>query len=385
MARKQPNGKDNLKAGVRKLLEDAGIDYEENVTVATKGKRSKPVKTAARKPAAKTRKGRALPSNVEIARRLDDESSDDAQGDRTDEGGGREGSVTSERGCGTQTAGGIYAMCPLSPFGQPIEYFLIDSPRLEIPPHVKPRGTSFIEDTCHECKGSGNATSSGNVIEEIARHIVGKLLNPGAMTPPPGKCGACFGSGTLTHLVDWIGENNYPSVADFIEETRLLGMSRKLSPKMDYSRLTPGSRHMMIHPRAHIVKFKDYFKAEAEFSEGANLKACPQGLPNHFQERMCARLFWQDIYGGEPLGDPRDPREVRKQLPCKAVYSGLTSLYDEGRKKESKAGRYKPAFFLWLPIQLIGVIAAPSNREKEKQAVAAAKKAHIPVRIIEEE
>jgi hypothetical protein len=166
-------------------------------------------------------------------------------------------------------------------------------------------------------------------------------------------------------------------------------MSRKLSPKMDYSRLTPGSRQMFIHPRAHIVNHKKYYKEETAFwsndTDRTPPTVCPKGQHElHETGEMCARLYWQDIYGGESLGDPRDPREVRKELPCNGRYYGLRSLFDEGRKKEAKAGRYKPAFFLWLPIQLIGVIAAPNNKEKEKESVKAAAKAHIPVKIVKE-
>ncbi len=34
-----------------------------------------------------------------------------------------------ERGCGEREQGGVYAECGLSPYGTPLEYFLIDPPR----------------------------------------------------------------------------------------------------------------------------------------------------------------------------------------------------------------------------------------------------------------
>ena len=88
------------------------------------------------------------------------------------------------------------------------------------------------------------------------------LVDP-PLTPPPGL-GAEFlankpqfwaDSATSTvHLVIWIGAEHYHYVADFVEEARRFGISRKLSPQLlaraEFARLTLNSRMILAHPHA---------------------------------------------------------------------------------------------------------------------------------------
>jgi len=94
------------------------------------------------------------------------------------------------RGCGTRCRGGLYAECGMGPNGSPVENFLMDPPVLLDFARIGviPRGTHLVE-----------------------------------------RNGA-------THLFDWIGAESYPNVADFIEEVRRFGLSRRLSPKLDFSK-----------------------------------------------------------------------------------------------------------------------------------------------------
>jgi hypothetical protein len=95
------------------------------------------------------------------------------------------------RGCGTRVKGGIYAECKLSPFGMPIEHFLID------PPNPIP--------------------------DDLGLTPVGVKL---------------FERDGVFHILDWVGSAHYKNVADFIEETRNFGASRRLSKSTDFSKLT---------------------------------------------------------------------------------------------------------------------------------------------------
>jgi hypothetical protein len=115
------------------------------------------------------------------------------------------------RGCGERTPGGIYVECGVSPVGRPFEDFLVD------PPLALPPGLGF---------------------EALAN-------KPQFWTDPDTRA---------THLVLWIGEQFYPHVADFVEEARRFGISRKLSPQLlerpEFGRLTLSSRMILAHPRA---------------------------------------------------------------------------------------------------------------------------------------
>jgi hypothetical protein len=108
------------------------------------------------------------------------------------------------RGCGdSRQAGGIYACCGLSPVGSPIENFLVDSP---IPIDKNDYGLSSKGTTWLEKDG-------------------------------------------VWHLLDIVGENYYPNVADFVEEARRMGISRRLSGKLEFERLTKDSRIILLHRR----------------------------------------------------------------------------------------------------------------------------------------
>lgn len=112
--------------------------------------------------------------------------------------------IPEERGCGERTPGGLYVESGLGPNGVPLEHYLVD------PPLPVPEGLDLV--------------NKPQVIED----------------PETG----------IFHLWLWIGAEWYPYCCDFVEEARRLGASRKLNPQLDLSRLTPGSRMILVHPTA---------------------------------------------------------------------------------------------------------------------------------------
>src|SRR5262245_36141654 len=132
--------------------------------------------------------------------------------------------LSKERGCGKRKAGGAYLTVDTSPNGSPIEHFLVDEPQpiniAEL--GITPRGVHLIE-----------------------------------------RDGVC-------HAFDWVGQDSYPNVADFIEEARRLGVSRRCELP-DYSKLTAESRLILIHARAWIENPEAYRAAMA----GRELR-CPR-------------------------------------------------------------------------------------------------------------
>jgi hypothetical protein len=108
------------------------------------------------------------------------------------------------RGCGTRQEGGIYLECGTRPGrGQPLEFFLADPP---------------VPMTCDSKVG----------VELIER-------------------------GGVVHILDWVGEQHYPFVTDFLEEGRALGFSRRISGTLDLFRLTAESRILVVHARGLVV------------------------------------------------------------------------------------------------------------------------------------
>ncbi len=122
------------------------------------------------------------------------------------------------RGCGERTPGGVYIECGLSPVGRPFADFLIDPP-LALP------------------AGLGKETLANK---------------PQLWTDP--DTGA-------VHLVIWIGEEHYPYLADFVEEAKRAGISRKLSPHLlerpDFGRISLASRMILAHPRVRNPRWLD--------------------------------------------------------------------------------------------------------------------------------
>jgi hypothetical protein len=162
---------------------------------------------------------------------------------------------TDPRGCGKRKQGGVYAECGLSSEGWPIEHFLVD------PPQVVDEGQMGL--------------SSIGV----------KLLEArGAW-----------------HVFDIVGQQHYPHVADFIEEARRMGASRRLSRTLDFSKLTADSKLVLLHRRAHIDNSGAYYEAlfdpRTPEAQRASDWECPTGLSSHAWRpgEMCAGLWWADL------------------------------------------------------------------------------------------
>lgn len=146
------------------------------------------------------------------------------------------------RACGDRQPGGAYLCLPLGPGGSPVEDFLIDPPI------------------------------------EIDSQALG--LSPVGVT--------LLARDGVTHVLDIIGREHYPTVEAFVDEVRRMGVSRRIAITTDFARLTNGSRLLTLHDHAHIAN-------AAEFPTD---RPCPTRNPDHDAHHpvMCARL-WPD----EPL------------------------------------------------------------------------------------
>lgn len=236
--------------------------------------------------------------------------------------------MTVVRGCGTRTKGALYVTVGMSPLGQPLEYFITDPP---VP-------------VSQEWLATFGVTPRG-------QHLV-QLQEDGP-----------------THIVDWIGATHYPLPADFLEEARRHGVSRRMSTSLDYSVLTEDSRLVLIHPRGSIANWADYNPSQ-DACVKQQIGATPplghpqqRGDPNH--ETMCAALHWQSLSGA--IDDPaRGERAVRMPLASGEEYTGW-------RSPDGVTPQYQPAIIAaFKPTRLV-VVKGGEPDEMERAHRAAAK------------
>jgi len=108
-----------------------------------------------------------------------------------------------QRGCGFRRQNGLYVCVDSSPLGYPIEYFIQD-------PAIPWKGAKVLR--------------APMLIED--RH-------------------------GINHLALGIGAKYYPYPADFLEECRVLGVSKQIPRNFPFGKLTYGkSKLILIHPRA---------------------------------------------------------------------------------------------------------------------------------------
>lgn len=233
------------------------------------------------------------------------------------------------RGCGaSRSAAGIYACCGTDTDGMPIEHFIVDPPiRLDFAAMgVTPRGVHLFED----------------------------------------KNG-------VTHIMDWVGSEHYKNVADYVEETRRYGASRRLSPTLDYSRLTPESRLLLIHARAWVGNMAEY-----------GYWNCPKRIEEHDSEIAspdykfcCAGVWHEDVEGGEVVemhGHRISARTVTRKMPS---FSYVARCRPDG-----VIPSYEPAIFLRLPITRLEVVKSEDGRHTKSEE--AARKSRLDVSLEDE-
>lgn len=182
----------------------------------------------------------------------------------TPQGGG-----SGARECGSRKEGGTYATCPLSADGKPLEHFIVCKPVPIVADdyNLSNVGVKLVdlEEVCLTCKGVSAPKGKGKYV-----------------TP----CSACDGTGTetVTHVFDIVGQEYYPNIADFLEEARRLGVSRRmeLEDGRQYARLSTRSRLMLLHHRAVFNSPAAVFGGMGYTEELRFARAsCPKGLTEH--------------------------------------------------------------------------------------------------------
>lgn len=211
-----------------------------------------------------------------------------------------------ERACGRRVKGAVYAETRPSESGVPVEFFIVDPPR---PVDLAALGLTAV----------------GVKLVEV---------------------------NNVWHVFDVVGQEYYPYTADYIEETRQKGASRRLPGNLDYPKLGPDSRLFLIHQKAIIENFPKYPQPPAV--------TCPKGLEEHQAAplpSMCAGLWWHDLPAKE------------RQLPGGVKYCG-------SQRPPGVTPVYQHGVFFTLPITNLAVIKGGEDTEKNHQAAG---KSGLPV------
>lgn len=245
------------------------------------------------------------------------------------------GAIAVERGCGERVAGGLYVECGMSPFGRPVEHFLIDPP---IPIDaaalgVSPRGVT------------------------IARM-------PGGPGEPP-----------IPTVIDWVGSQHYPNVADFVEEVRRFGLSRRIPRTAEFAKLGARSQILLLHARAIVADPAPYW-AGARGRVWTDAVHCPRRRDPHVASQsplpMCAGIWWRDIEGGVQIEPETQPGVVRRSLP---------SFSYVARSRPADAHpRYALGAFARFPLTRIVAIEDRAGGS-HAGAVEAASRSGLPIEI----
>jgi hypothetical protein len=243
-----------------------------------------------------------------------------------------------ERGCGRRIEGGIYAETGTSTTGKPVEAFLFDP----VIPVDDPPSHGFSPVGVHPIEGVNGIWNAG----------------------------------------DWVGETHYAYPADYVEEVRRFGSSRRLPRTFDFSTISAKSRLVFMHSRAVIQNYQALAQERPEYTQVARQPWCPQNKPHHQHpgqaepsvRQQCAALHWETFDpAGKDIDLANDP-----DLDARAAFRVFKGLWEYRCAVAPRPQRYSPGLFMWLPIHRLVVIRDPYG-DTHKEALEAAQKAQVPL------
>lgn len=242
------------------------------------------------------------------------------------------------RGCGKRVAGGIYAECPLGPFGYPLEHYLLEPPVVIEPDALglSPVGVQLLQ------------------------------------------------RGDTWHVLDWVGEEHYPNVADMVEEIRQFGMSRRLPKTLDFEKLGPNSRVLLVHRRAYVDNWQAYLRARAGEAAVDSTARGPWSCRKRPEAHTAGKLLDAINAAGEPemciatWYHDLDEVEPNPDGVCVSRVVGDTQ-YDAYLRPAGIQPIYRVAIFATLPLANLCVVANPEDAKQEAAAMKAASAAKVPV------
>lgn len=255
-----------------------------------------------------------------------------------------------DRGCGRRVAGGVYLETGFSPYGRPLEHFLIDPPILITDEMmqdlgISPQGVSLFQDPSTE----------------------------------------------VWHIINWIGATHYQHFGDFYYEGKRFGFSTRAPITTRFELLSRQSEIVHIHPNGHLRNWHDYVLSHMSNTQ----RACPRAYTEHLSDtssdgEMCIDLLDHAVDAGTPYGEqhPDTPetayhaRHVERQCPA---FTWGTRYYDEYEditrpeypphdvycSPEGVDPEWAPAMVLRLPISRLTLIEGADDHKQKLQELEA--------------
>lgn len=244
------------------------------------------------------------------------------------------------RGCGYRVSGGVYLETGLTKFGgQPVEHFLAD------PPHP---------------------------YEPDAKIGVQLVEKDG-----------------VYHILDWVGEQHYPWPADFVEEVRRYGLSRRVAVgSVDWAKLSPASRILCIHRRGYITntdELEDALSVTSDHHAGRLKNKCGLWVRSEndfhlrYPDQMCSRYHW--VYPSYERENEQmeafknvDYRCVREFAGFKyrtyplTAPEGLSGDEQDDYFDDLQGADFTPAIFASFPLSRACIIRSEDGSHEEKAA-----------------
>lgn len=268
------------------------------------------------------------------------------------------------RGCGSRVNGAVYLVVNTGRGGERLDYFTICQPTHEV------------------------------VLTEGAKPVPIDVAFQ--LTPKGVKLVERDG---VTHVLDWVGSENYPNVLDFWYEAWRHGVSRRVNLQPDdYARLSRDSRLILLHPRAYIANphqlvpaidahaLAQFFCPRHDYDPMSMCRNHPpktrrteDTIPTdcrHWSESN-AGLWWYDVLGDCEPDESRGGTitgAIRRKIPCGVAYQAF-----------ERPARFKPQYrvaaFLSLPISGFEFVDPEGKFEKDRAKLAGAQ---LPVETVAE-
>jgi len=198
-------------------------------------------------------------------------------------------------------------------------------------------------------RGCGTARTQGDIYLEFALQHCPQQVSAYLIDPPlPFDARiwnvAALGVKTypdhngVTHLVDIVGQANYPEVADFVVEALRMGVSRKIPGDFPFEELTPDSTIRLVHARARVVNHA-IFSTTPDFH-------CPNG---HQAGDDCLHLM---------LHAPDRDTAGKRSIP-----SGTYPM----KSRPTQTPVFEMAAFMAVPISHLTLIRHPDAGVMQRQ------------------
>jgi len=166
----------------------------------------------------------------------------------------------------------------------------------------------------------------------------------------------------VMHIIDVVGKQHYPNLADYVEEMGRYGISRKLSRRLNLSGLSKKSRLYLAHDKAWVSNIYDYGDWKCLKNKHVHK---PGVLPK--EDCCCSGIWWQDL-------NPDGCQTVRGRLVRRTMPS---FKYQGYVRPEGVVPLYERGIFAIFPLG--GANLTVINGPGAEEATAAAQRASLPI------